>query len=90
MSSKKIICTVIALASYLLFTGFAPDCDAQLTLDVNSSLDEYSQDLAYCAENATTSGLCYGEADASFNYSINQDLKAHHKCCCKNNLPCCD
>ena len=89
MLFKKIFCTAIVLASYLLFTGFVPDCYQQLTLDFNSSVDEYNQDRAYCAENHPTTGLCPQEANASFNYNVDQNIAAFEQCCCENNWPCC-
>ncbi len=89
MLSKKIICTVLALASYLLFTGFVSDCYQQLTLGVIASSEEYDRDMALCANNYPTTGLCPQEANSSFNYNIDQNIANFDKCCCENNWPCC-
>jgi len=90
MSTKRIICTTIALVSCLLFTAFIPDCFAQLTLDINTSLGELNSDLAYCADNTfITRPMCVAEANASFNFQVDLNLAALSKCCCNSNIPAC-
>jgi len=89
MLSKKIICTVIALASYLLFTGFIEDCYQQLTLDVNASVKEFARDKNYCDTEVPSSGLCINEAGVSFNFNVNKNIQKFEDCCCDNNWPCC-
>ncbi|RLD20965.1 MAG: hypothetical protein DRI69_05130 [Bacteroidetes bacterium] len=90
MISKKITCTIIAIASYLLFSSFTIDCNGQLNLDVNSSLDEFGRDKAYCIANYEwTEPMCLAEANASFNSQIDNNLNSFSNCCCISNIPAC-
>ncbi len=81
MSTKKIICTAVALASYFLFTAFTIGCWAQLTLSVNAALSEYGRDQAWCESNTSiTYDMCITEASASFNYNIDKSILAWENC----------
>ena len=89
MLVKKIICTALVIAGYLLFTGFTQACDQQLTLDVISSQEEYERDTDYCATNFPSSGLCRQETNVSFNFNIDKNLADHQQCCCESHAFCC-
>lgn len=81
MLTKKIICTAIVLAGYLLFTAFNINCTAQLTLDIDQSLADYARDKEWCDSNATIDiSMCLQEANASFDFSVDQNIADYDAC----------